>query len=97
MSNNKKESKLFRFFNYHRDNQIDAREEDTTPTLGRYFKVLGRRFWKLISLNIMMLPMILPILVPLKLPKISITPQLWKLNLPQQKHLRQFAPLLPKF
>lgn len=63
LSNNKKESKFFRFFNYHRDNQVDALEEDTTPTLRRYFKVLGRRFWKLISLNIMMLPMILPILL----------------------------------
>lgn len=38
-------------------------EEDTTPTLKRYFKVLGRRFWKLVSLNIMMLPLVLPILL----------------------------------
>ena len=59
----KKKNRLFDFFNYHRDNQIDAVEEDTTPTLKRYFKVLGRRFWKLVTLNLMMLPLILPILL----------------------------------
>ncbi len=52
-----------RFFDFNRDNRPDALEEDTTPTLKRYFKLLGRRFWKLISLNIMMLPMILPLLI----------------------------------
>ncbi len=59
----KKKNKLFEFFNLHRDNRPDAVEEDTTPTLKRYFKVLGRRFWKLISLNLMMLPIILPVLI----------------------------------
>ena len=34
-----------------------------TKSVKRYFKLLGRRFWKLISLNLMMLPMILPILL----------------------------------
>ncbi len=58
-----KKNRLFHFFNYNRDNRPDALEEDTTPTLKRYFKVLGRRFWKLISLNLMMLPLILPILI----------------------------------
>ena len=61
----KKKNRLFEFFNYHRDNRPDAVEEDTTPTLKRYFKLLGRRFWKLISLNIMMLPMIAPVLLAL--------------------------------
>ena len=56
-------SKLFRFFDFHRDNRPDAPEEDTRPTVRRYFKLLGRRLWKLISLNIMMLPMILPLLL----------------------------------
>ncbi|MBQ7335699.1 MAG: hypothetical protein IJW92_04440 [Clostridia bacterium] len=60
---NKKKSKLFDFFDFNRDNRPDALEEDTTPTLKRYFKVLGRRFWKLISLNVMMLPMIVPVLI----------------------------------
>lgn len=59
----KKKNKLFEFFNYHRDNRPDALEEDTTPTLKRYFKLLGRRFWKLVTLNMMMLPLILPILI----------------------------------
>ncbi|MBQ9785175.1 MAG: DUF624 domain-containing protein [Clostridia bacterium] len=61
----KKKHKLFDFFNYHRDNRVDALEEDTTPTIKRYFKLLGRRFWKLITLNMMMLPMIAPILIAL--------------------------------
>ncbi|MBQ7347949.1 MAG: DUF624 domain-containing protein [Clostridia bacterium] len=60
---NKKQSRLFRFFDFNRDNRFDAVEEDTTPTLKRYFKLLGRRFWKLISLNIMMLPMVVPLLL----------------------------------
>ena len=60
---NEKKNKLFGFFDYNRDNRPDAVEEDTTPTLGRYFKVLGRRFWKLITLNLMMLPLILPVLI----------------------------------
>jgi uncharacterized membrane protein YesL len=56
-------SRLFRFFDLNRDNRPDAIEEDTTPSIKRYFKLLGRRFWKLVSLNIMMIPMILPILI----------------------------------
>ena len=63
MNNKNMTSKLFRFFDFHRDNRPDAPEEDTRPTVRRYFKLLGRRLWKLISLNIMMLPMILPLLL----------------------------------
>ncbi len=63
MIDNKKQNPLLRFFDFNRDNRPDAIEEDTTPTLKRYFKLLGRRFWKLISLNLMMLPMILPLLI----------------------------------
>ena len=63
MIDKKKQNPLSRFFDFNRDNRPDAIEEDTTPTLKRYFKLLGRRFWKLISLNIMMLPMILPLLI----------------------------------
>ena len=55
--------RLFRFFDFNRDNRQDAIEEDTTPTIKRYFKLVGRRFWKLVSLNIMMLPMIVPLLI----------------------------------
>ena len=60
---NETKNKLFGFFDYNRDNRPDAVEEDTTPTLKRYFKLLARRFWKLITLNLMMLPLIIPALV----------------------------------
>lgn len=63
MIDKKKQNPLLRFFDFNRGDRPDAIEEDTTPTLKRYFKLLGRRFWKLISLNIMMLPMILPLLI----------------------------------
>ena len=62
MDTEKKGSRLFRFFDLHRDNRPDALEEDTTPTVKRYFKLLGRRFWKLVGLNLMMLPMALPLI-----------------------------------
>ena len=60
---NEKKNKLFSFFDYNRDNRPDAVEEDTTPTVKRYFKLLGRRFWKLVTLNLMMLPLIIPVLI----------------------------------
>lgn len=60
---NEKKNKLFGFFDYNRDNRPDAVEEDTTPTIKRYFKLLGRRFWKLVTLNLMMLPLIVPVLI----------------------------------
>ena len=66
--NNKKGiGKFFRFFDYNRDNRLDALQEDTTPNVRRYFKLLGRRFWKLITLNLMMLPLLLPVLVAIYL------------------------------
>ena len=60
---NETKNKLFGFFDYNRDNRPDAVEEDTTPTIKRYFKLLGRRFWKLVTLNLMMLPLIIPALI----------------------------------
>ncbi len=62
MDTEKNGSRLFRFFDLHRDNRPDALEEDTTPTVKRYFKLLGRRFWKLVGLNLIMLPMVLPLI-----------------------------------
>ncbi len=53
--------RLLKVFNS--GNRPDAPEEDTRPTLKRYFKLLGRRFWKLVSLNLMMIPMVLPLLI----------------------------------
>ena len=63
MSIKKKEGLLFRLFNPNRADRPDALDEDTTPTVKRYFKLLGRRFWKLISLNLLMLPLVLPVLL----------------------------------
>lgn len=54
---------MFKWFNANRANRPDAVEEDTRPTLKRYFKLLGRRFWQLISVNLMMLPMVIPIVL----------------------------------
>ena len=59
----KQKKSFFNFFNFDKANRPDAKEEDTRPTVKRYFKLLGRRFWQLISLNLMMLPLILPILL----------------------------------
>ncbi len=63
MKTTKKPLRLLRIFDFNRDNEIDATAENQNPTLKRYFKILGRRLWKLISLNLMMLPMILPLLI----------------------------------
>lgn len=56
----KSNGKFLKMFAWKED-RPDAEEESTEPTLKRYFKLLGRKFWKLISLNMMMLPMILPL------------------------------------
>lgn len=63
MQNKKYNGRFLKRFAYNRDNRPDAVAEDTTPGVKRYFKLLGRRFWQLISLNLMMLPMILPLLL----------------------------------
>lgn len=63
MKNKKNQGRFLKLFAYNRGEKPDAVAEDTRPGIKRYFKLLGRRFWQLISLNLMMLPMILPILV----------------------------------
>ena len=63
MANKKVQAGFLKAFDWNRDNRPDALEENTKPGVKRYFKMLGRRFWKLISLNLMMLPMILPVLL----------------------------------
>ncbi len=63
MQNKKKSNRLYRFLNANRFNRPDLPAEDTSPTLKRYFKLLGRKFWKLISLNLLMLPLVLPLLL----------------------------------
>lgn len=54
---------IFRFFHPDGNREEDAAEEDQTPTLRRFFRLLRRKFWRLITLNMMMLPMIAPILI----------------------------------
>ena len=44
-----------------RDGKGVEKGEDTTPTLKRFFKLWGRKFWKLISLNFLMVVQIIPI------------------------------------
>ncbi len=63
MKPKKKTFRLLRVMDWNAGNRPEAEGEDTRPTLKRYFKLLGRRFWKLISLNIMMIPMVLPLFV----------------------------------
>ncbi len=58
-----KKFSLYNLFHNRRDDLDDLQAEDTTPTLKRFFKLLGRRFWKLISIDLMMLPMFLPIML----------------------------------
>ncbi len=53
---------LYNLFNGNRDRE-DAKWEDTNPNLKYFFKLLGRKFWKLISLNFLMLPMVVPVLI----------------------------------
>ena len=55
---------LYNLFNGNRD-RPDAKWEDTTPNLRYFFRLLGRKFWRLLSLNLMMLPLMLPILAAL--------------------------------
>lgn len=57
--NNKK--KPFKLLNPMRDGKGVDKGEDLTPNLKRFFKLLGRKFWKLVSLNLMMLVQIIPI------------------------------------
>ena len=43
------------WFSRFRKEQPDAKPEDTTPTLGFFFKLLWRNIGKLVTLNLMML------------------------------------------
>lgn len=58
-----KKHTLYNLFNANGNREQDAPEEDTRPTLRRFFRLLRRKFWRLITLNMMMLPMVAPILV----------------------------------
>lgn len=59
MENDNQKKKKFSWF--QNIDRPDAVAEDTTPTLGYFFKLLKRKFGRLLSLNLMMVVMILPI------------------------------------
>lgn len=46
-----------------RDGKGVEKGEDTTPNLKYFFKLLGRKFWKLVSVNFILLVQILPLLL----------------------------------
>ena len=54
--------KKFKLLDPMRDGKGVEKGEDTTPNLKRFFKLWGRKFWKLISLNFFMLVQIIPLL-----------------------------------
>jgi len=58
VSTNKKKFKLL---DPLRDGKGVEKGEDTTPNLKYFFKLWGRKFWKLISLNFLMLVQIIPL------------------------------------
>ena len=55
--------KKLRLLDPLRDGRGVEKGEDTTPNVKFYFKQLGRKFWKLISINLIMLVQILPLLL----------------------------------
>lgn len=60
MSSTKKGKGPLRLLNPMRDGRGVEKGEDTTPTLGYFFKLLGRKFWKLLSVNLLLLVQFLP-------------------------------------
>ena len=61
VTNNSK--KKFRLLDPMRDGKGVEKGEDTTPNLKRFFKLFGRKFWRLVSLNLMMIVQIIPLAV----------------------------------
>lgn len=56
------EEKKKRGFFFRPVDRPDAEAEDTTPTLKYFFKLFGRKFGKLLSLNLMMVFQVLPLI-----------------------------------
>lgn len=78
-----KKSRLAFLWNRERDELTE--HEDTTPTLKYFFKLFGRRFPRLLSLNLMMVVQILPLLAVLLV-------YMWSDTTPTQSS-NLFAPL----
>jgi uncharacterized membrane protein YesL len=58
---NLNKKKRFKLLDPMRDGKGVEKGEDTTPTLKRFFKLWGRKFWKLVSLNLIMVVQIIPL------------------------------------
>jgi hypothetical protein len=59
--------KKFKLFDLNRDGKGVDPGEDTTPNLKFFFKQLGRKFSKIISLNMLMIFQVIPLIVCLYL------------------------------
>ncbi|MBQ1245378.1 MAG: hypothetical protein IIX90_01930 [Clostridia bacterium] len=55
--------KKFNLFNPMRDGKGVEKGEDTRPTLRRFFKLWGRKWWRLVTVNFIMLVQIIPLVV----------------------------------
>ncbi len=55
--------KRFKLFDTQREGRGVDKGEDTSPTLAFFFKQLGRKFWKLVSVNLIMIFQIVPLVI----------------------------------
>lgn len=78
MKNNKK----FKLFDLNRDGKGVDKGEDRTPNLKFFFKQFGRKFSKIISINILMVFQIIPLLVCAYL-YLFVMPKTSSLNYPE--------------
>lgn len=80
-----KQKKPFLSFLWNREREDLLEIEDTTPNLKYFFKLFGRRFPRILTLNLMMLVQILPILA-------AVLVYMWSDTTPTQTS-NLFAPL----
>ena len=57
------QKKKFKLFDTQREGKGVEKGEDTRPTLLRFFKLFGRKFWKLLTVNLLMLMQVVPLIV----------------------------------
>ncbi len=61
--NNNPKKKRFKLLNPMRDGKGVEKGEDTTPTLKRFFKLWGRKFWRLVEVNLLIVVQVIPLIV----------------------------------
>ena len=74
--------KKFKLFDLNKDGKGVVKGEDTTPNLKFFFKQFGRKFSKIISINILMIFQIIPLLLCAYL-YIFVMPKTSSLNYPE--------------